>query len=560
MTRPPSPPTVSSSRDQNRYPFLLPPVEADEIGRLGNYRVLHLLGRGGMGYVFHAEDLTLRRPVALKVLKPDLEGSVKGCERFLREAQLMAAIKHESLVTVFQAGQEGDTVYLAMELLEGATLEEWFSQNPSLPVGEIIRLAREIAAALAIIHRHGLVHRDIKPGNLWLEAPGQHVKILDFGLARYVEDRSLTQTGTILGTPSFMSPEQARGEPVDPRSDLFSLGCIIYYLCTGKDPFFAETISGTLTALAISDPKPIRQLNPSIPLALSDLASELLAKDPDDRPASAEDVLERLEDIKCADSSTVATKKMKTAAGDRKTGRLSKRRQSRNQDTVHPGKKKWLLLAAGLAVIALIATSICLLIFLEANPKGPGQANPKGAGQPEMVFLTTLEPAEQVNWPFLPPRKGAFPFKGKGKPPKDKGEFPFKGKGKPPPKDKGKPPPKGFGGVQVNGIPSPHGIFMHPPHEPGSPASLSYDLAKQYAKFQADVTYNDGPSGSFAPCTFAVYGDGKLLWKSRPISSQAHGQKCALDVTGVNKLTIAVTCAGEPKGAHAVWVEPCLMK
>ncbi|HYT93735.1 MAG TPA: serine/threonine-protein kinase, partial [Gemmataceae bacterium] len=157
------------------YSFLLPPVEPDEIGRLGTYRILRLLGRGGMGFVFHAEDITLRRAVALKVMKPDLDGDMRGWERFLREARVMAAIKHESLVTVFQAGQEGSALYLAMELLEGVSLQDWCVRSFRPHLTEILRLGREIAAGLAAIHRHGLVHRDIKPANLWLEAPANRV-------------------------------------------------------------------------------------------------------------------------------------------------------------------------------------------------------------------------------------------------------------------------------------------------------------------------------------------------------------------------------------------------
>src|SRR5260370_16294555 len=296
MTRPSSPADAKNPQERPRsYPFLLPPLEADEIGRLGNYRVLSVVGRGGMGFVFRAGDIPLRRLVALKVMKPDLQGDMKGWQRFLQEAQLMAAIKHEALVTVFQAGQEGDAVFLAMELLEGSTLEDWCAKNPRPAVADILRLARETAAALAVIHRRGLVHRDIKPGNLWLEAPHNRIKILDFGLARFVQqDSSLTQTGAIIGTPSFMSPEQARGDPVDPRSALFSFGCILYVLCTGENPFQAETVSGILTALAIRNPKPVRQLNSNIPLALSVLVDQLLAKNPKDRPDSAEEVLEQL--------------------------------------------------------------------------------------------------------------------------------------------------------------------------------------------------------------------------------------------------------------------------
>lgn len=164
------------------YPFLSPPVAPGEIGRLGNYRVLRLLGRGGMGMVFHAEDIALRRSVALKIVKPDLDASYEPWRRFLREARTIAAIKHENVVTIFQSGQEGNVVYLAMEFLEGQSLETWMKRGPEPAVSEIVRLGREMASGLAAIHRHGLVHRDIKPANIWLEAPQRRVKILDFGI------------------------------------------------------------------------------------------------------------------------------------------------------------------------------------------------------------------------------------------------------------------------------------------------------------------------------------------------------------------------------------------
>src|SRR5262249_47041463 len=147
----------------------------------------------------------------------------EGWQRFLREARIMASIKHENLVTVYQAGEDGPAVYLAMELLQGETLEQRLERAGPLPVAEILRLSRGIVNGLGAVHRHGLIHRDLKPGNIWLESPSGQVKILDFGLARFVNDNTnLTAPGTIMGTPAFMSPEQAAGVVVDARSDLFS--------------------------------------------------------------------------------------------------------------------------------------------------------------------------------------------------------------------------------------------------------------------------------------------------------------------------------------------------
>src|SRR5262245_24643160 len=165
------------------FPFLRPPEKNDEIGRLGNYRVLRLLGYGGMGLVFHAEDLGLHRPVALKVVRPNADFP-KGlvAERFLREARAMAGIKHGHIIPVYQVGQEGDVIYVAMELLEGESLESWCLRVTNPHPDDISRIGAETARGLEAIHRRGLIHRDIKPMNLWLESPNGRVKILDFGL------------------------------------------------------------------------------------------------------------------------------------------------------------------------------------------------------------------------------------------------------------------------------------------------------------------------------------------------------------------------------------------
>jgi serine/threonine protein kinase len=279
-------------------PFLSPPVEPDEIGRLGPYRILRLLGRGGMGVVYQAEDSSLGRPVAIKILKEELADQYDPWERFLREARTLASIKHEHVVTVYHTGQEGRVAYLVMELLQGCSLAEHLVKGRQQSVADILRLGRELAAGLAVVHSHGLVHRDIKPANLWVEAPRGRLKILDFGLARMVsDDAHLTQTGVVVGTPAYMSPEQARGVEVDQRSDLFSLGCILYRLCTGVEPFRGPDTMSLLTALAVDDPCPVEELNPAIPKALSELVMHLLAKKPDDRPATAKDVIARLEAI-----------------------------------------------------------------------------------------------------------------------------------------------------------------------------------------------------------------------------------------------------------------------
>src|SRR5581483_3887523 len=213
------------------YDFLAPPEGPDEIGRLGPYRVLAVLGAGGMGIVFRAEDTQLNRAVALKVMLPKLAGTEGARQRFVREAQAAAGVKHDHVVSVYQVGEDRDVPFLAMELLLGESLDQRLRREGKLPLVEVLRLGREIALGLAAAHQRGLIHRDIKPANLWLEAETGRVKLLDFGLARAVgQGNQLTQQGAIIGTPAYMAPEQGQGKSLDHRCDLFSLGCVLYRL------------------------------------------------------------------------------------------------------------------------------------------------------------------------------------------------------------------------------------------------------------------------------------------------------------------------------------------
>ncbi len=307
------------SLDDLGLSFLTPPVEPDEIGRLGVYRVLRILGRGGMGTVFLAQDPKLGRQVALKVMLPKIANIPAARDRFLREAKAAASLKNDHIVTVYQVDEFNGIPFLAMELLKGESLEESLQSGQRFSVLETIHIARDIARGLADAHEKGLVHRDIKPANLWLETiklsrssdraqPGSgvaalsdavRVKILDFGLARLeVEDINITEFGTIVGTPAFMAPEQARADrAIDSRADLFSLGCVLYVLCTGEIPFKAETTVGVLMALALNTPASPRQRNEDVSEDLSNLIMQLLEKDPARRPQSARDVVDRLRQI-----------------------------------------------------------------------------------------------------------------------------------------------------------------------------------------------------------------------------------------------------------------------
>jgi tRNA A-37 threonylcarbamoyl transferase component Bud32 len=285
----------TSCTGAERLPFLKPPLLPDELGRLATYRVLQRIGQGGMGIVFRAEDIRLDRVVALKVMQPHLASDAKARERFMREARAMAALKNDHVVTVYEVGRAGDLPFLAMEFLEGEALDSWQKKVGRLPLAQVVRIGREAALGLAAAHARGLVHRDVKPSNLWLEAPTGRVKILDFGLARLSSEAGqLSQVGLIVGTPAFMAPEQARGEAVDYRADLFSLGCVLYWLCTCRLPFQGTDLLSTLTALATHDPEPPQIMAGDVPPALSDLIMELLHKDPGRRPVSSQAVVDVL--------------------------------------------------------------------------------------------------------------------------------------------------------------------------------------------------------------------------------------------------------------------------
>jgi len=287
--------------------FLLPPLEPGELGRLAQYRVLRLLGAGGMGIVFEAEDTHLLRPVALKVMRPELAASLTNRTRFLKEARAAAALTSDHIVTVYQVGQDNDVPFLAMQLLHGEPLDARLAREPQLPVADAVVIAAHAAAGLAAAHDKGLIHRDIKPGNLWLETdrPGgafHRVRVLDLGLVRSTgEGQSLTTAGVIVGTPHFMAPEQAGGLPVDPRADLFSLGCVIYTMLSGELAFPGQSTMAVLMALVNHTPAPLTAVNPTVPPELSALVAQLMAKAPEDRPGSAAEVFERLDAIRATE-------------------------------------------------------------------------------------------------------------------------------------------------------------------------------------------------------------------------------------------------------------------
>ncbi len=285
------------------FDFLGKPLTRGELGRLAHYRVLKVLGTGGMGIVFMAEDTRLHRVVALKVMLPSIAQKPIARDRFLREARATAAIDHDHIVTIYHVSEPDEPVpYLAMQFLKGMTLDDWLKAGKTLNVPQIMRIGKEIAKGLAAAHSRQLIHRDIKPSNIWLDAANRgRVKILDFGLARPTgEETHLTQEGIIVGSPAYMSPEQARGQNVDERCDLFSLGCVLYRLCAGRLPFSGADAMSMLLEIASKEPTPLTHLNADLPAGLAEMVHQLLAKNPADRPASAKDVVQSIQDFERA--------------------------------------------------------------------------------------------------------------------------------------------------------------------------------------------------------------------------------------------------------------------
>jgi hypothetical protein len=270
--------------------FLEPPDKPGSIGRLGHYEVQEVVGRGGMGVVLKAFDEQLHRVVAIKVMAPPLAASATARKRFVREARAQAAVTQDHVVTIHAVEESGPLPYIVMQFVSGESLQDRLDRAGPLQLHEVLRIGTQAATGLAAAHAQELVHRDVKPANILLENGVERVKLTDFGLARAADDASLTQSGTVAGTPAFMSPEQAEGKPLDHRSDLFSLGSVLYAMCTGRPPFRAASSMGVLKRVCEDTPTPIRETNPEVPDWLAAVAEKLHAKDPADRFQSAAEV------------------------------------------------------------------------------------------------------------------------------------------------------------------------------------------------------------------------------------------------------------------------------
>ncbi len=375
-------------------PSLFPPApgEPQPGALIGPFRIVGELGRGGMAVVYEADDTELPRRVALKVLLP-AGADAQAKARFIREAHAQAKITHDHVVTIYRVGEANGVSYIAMPVLKGQTLARALSITPRPPMAHVLRIGIEIAEGLAAAHAKGLIHRDIKPSNIWLEGQKLRVKILDFGLARDPhahQQLDITIRGHVVGTPAYMSPEQARGEPIDHRTDLWSLGVVLYQMTTGLKPFAGDNTLSVMTSIISTEPDPPLGLVPDMPPALSALIQRLLSKEPDGRPATADEVVEELTAIAQAPTGRVVVWQPPQAADpwsdidatdadapapapgadrDREEPRRRTRRRDNDDSEDKPRSYKGLLIGVGAALGTVLLGGLVWLAVSAVSPK-----------------------------------------------------------------------------------------------------------------------------------------------------------------------------------------------
>ncbi|MGH2724010.1 MAG: protein kinase domain-containing protein [Actinomycetota bacterium] len=331
----------------------------------GRYAIEERVGRGGMAEVYRATDLVLGRTVAVKVLSDRFAGDRRFVTRFRREAQAAAGLNHPNVVSVFDTGSDDGQHYIVMEYVEGPTLADVLARQKRLPPGRAARIGGAVAAALAAAHDRGLVHRDVKPGNIMLTGR-DHVKVMDFGIARAAADDTLTQTGTILGTAAYLSPEQAQGHPVEPPSDVYSLGCVLYELLTGSPPFTGDSPVSVAFKHVRDDPVPISRMDTGAPPELEAVVMRALAKEPGQRYASGRELQQAL--VAAVGGAAVPTDPLPGVEGD--TAVLPEL----PEHPPPPRERRWLVPAIlGVVLLALVVAGLVALANQSPEPRAQDQ-------------------------------------------------------------------------------------------------------------------------------------------------------------------------------------------
>jgi serine/threonine protein kinase len=350
------------------------------------YQLDRSLGNGGMGEVFEATDLTLHRNVAVKLLSPSLVQDEPARARFLREARALAQVNSPHVVAVYDAGEDDERPYLVMELVEGTTLERELERAGRLEPARAVAIAKDIASGLASAHGQGIVHRDVKPSNVFL-TPSDAAKIGDFGIVRLERpDATLTLTGQTFGSPPYVAPEQATGGTVDARADLYSLGCVLFQMLVGRRPFSGDDPVSLVYQHVHTTPPRVDSLHPEVPVALGDLVAGLMAKDPEDRPDSAEEVQRALEFVPTEPVATGPATVPVTA-----TAVLPHRAQAERR------RKPWWPLVAGIVGVIVLLGLTAAAILARGDPTATA-SSPTGSAS----TAASSPPASASSSPSVP--------------------------------------------------------------------------------------------------------------------------------------------------------------
>lgn len=374
-------------------------MESDLIGRrLGKYKILDKIGHGGMGSVYKGYDSVLDRMVAIKVLASHLVREEEFIERFMREARAAARLAHPNLVTIYDVGQEGETYYFVMEYLEGESLTQFIQKQGALPPEKALSFLHPLAEALDYAHEQGLVHRDVKPSNV-VVGTTRRATLTDFGIARATQETRLTRTGTILGTPEYMSPEQVQGESVDWRSDQYSLAVVAYELLSGQVPFNAESTLALLHKVAYEPPTPINQVISGLPVGVEYVLNKALSKKPDDRYDSASDFVDALRRALSGEEIIESTKIMETEDTIRQPMPVGDTDNYQADADVSPERQQfipvWAWILAGGAML-LLAVGLTRFIspglFIKETPTATKTIAPTHTLTPVPSPTQTLEP------------------------------------------------------------------------------------------------------------------------------------------------------------------------